>query len=671
LFPSSSHTLRVILFFSLLLLRFQLQAAQQDSVSIALQKAIGIMYSNPSAAEQQLRQVMDLSEVRSEFLTYCEAAKQLAVLLMNGGKIAQSREVLLTAMGKAEQANLLKYRADYKYLIGNSYHMQGNFSAAVGAYLEGLRYYETNQQELGQLNTYTSLADIYNRQNNFSKALEYGLKAIKLYEKKNDRFRLLSSYEQIGSLYARQRNFAKAEEAYTKALKLYKELGNKAGVAATLVNMGSLSLQLGQLAAATQRYANAAAIANELKIIPLQARSLLGLANTHARLKDYESAGAEYKKVLSLAKDAGLKLEQDEAYEGLAELYRSLNDKQTSKAYKSLSSEMKDSLFNDSILKLTSDLQLQFDYEKKQAQIEILNKEDEIKEMELNQTKQAKNFFMALSLLLVLLIFIFVFFISQNRKINKQLKRGLFELEVKNKEINEQKEQLTQLNQVKDRFFSIISHDLRNNLTTMKLYFDLVSNPQYDASSQHEFGKEVAASVQNTIDLLENLLVWASGQLKGVKVLPSKVNLNALAQENIAMLASMALQKNISLHNETEEEAYLLADPNMVNLILRNLLSNALKFTKEGGEVTIISEELEAFHQITVIDNGVGIAKDKLATLFTAHINVSTQGTGNEKGTGLGLMLCKEFTEKNGGSIWVESEEGKGSSFSLTFPKYI
>jgi signal transduction histidine kinase len=166
-------------------------------------------------------------------------------------------------------------------------------------------------------------------------------------------------------------------------------------------------------------------------------------------------------------------------------------------------------------------------------------------------------------------------------------------------------------------------------------------------------------------------LVWASGQLKGVKVLPSKVNLHALAQENIAMLASMALQKNISLHNETEEDAYLLADPNMVNLILRNLLSNALKFTREGGEVTIISEELEAFHQITVIDNGVGIAKDKLATLFTAHVNVSTQGTGNEKGTGLGLMLCKEFTEKNGGSIWVESEEGKGSSFSLTFPKYI
>jgi signal transduction histidine kinase len=289
----------------------------------------------------------------------------------------------------------------------------------------------------------------------------------------------------------------------------------------------------------------------------------------------------------------------------------------------------------------------------------------------LRQTNQVKNFFISLSVLLGVLIFVFVYFISENRKINRQLKKGLTELEVKNQEILVQKEQLSQLNQVKDRFFSIISHDLRNNLTTMKLYFDLVSNPAYDATTQQEFGKEVAASVQNTIDLLENLLVWASGQIKGVRVEPKKVSLYYLAEENISMLKSMAVQKGIALHNETDQDAFLLADANMVNLILRNLLSNALKFTKEGGEVSILSEEFDTYHQISVIDNGVGIDANKLNSLFTAHLNVSTQGTANEKGTGLGLMLCKEFTEKNGGKIWVESEAGKGSSFMLTFPKYV
>jgi signal transduction histidine kinase len=135
------------------------------------------------------------------------------------------------------------------------------------------------------------------------------------------------------------------------------------------------------------------------------------------------------------------------------------------------------------------------------------------------------------------------------------------------------------------------------------------------------------------------------------------------------MLMSMAVQKSIILQNETDEDAFIMADLNMVNLILRNLISNALKFTNEGGNVSILSQEEGDFHQIIVIDNGMGISAEKVETLFTQHNNVSTQGTGNEKGTGLGLMLCKEFVEKNGGQIWVESEEGKGSSFYFTFLK--
>ena len=646
------------------------KAVTQDSISIKLQQATALVYVNPALAETQLLEVLKSSEDSKEYITWCEAAKQLAILQINAGRFTQASNDLQKALQVSEQWNLQLYNAHFRYLLGNSYHAQGRFSIAVENYLAALRYFEFAKVETGLLNAYTSLADVYSRQSNFSKAIEFNLKAIKLFEQRKDRFRLLSSYEQVGLWYARQGQVKKAQDAYKKALNLYKELGNKAGIAATYINMGDLSYELNAYPLAIEQYSFANNLSNDLKIIPLQTRSLLGLAKSHAMLKDYVLAATEYRKVTNLAKEIGMKIELEEAYEGLAELYRSLNDKQTSKAYQSLSNEIKDSLFNDSILRRTSDLQLQYEAEKKQAEIEIFKKEGEIKAMQLRQTNQVKNFFIALSVLLVLLIFLFVYFISENRKINKQLKRGLTELEIKNQEILIQKEQLSQLNQVKDRFFSIISHDLRNNLTTMKLYFDLVSNPAYEASSQQEFGKEVAASVQNTIDLLENLLVWASGQIKGVRVEPKKVNLYALAEENIGMLKTMAIQKNIALHNETEHDAFLYADANMVNLILRNLLSNALKFTKEGGEVSILSEEFETYHQISVIDNGVGIEIQKLESLFTAHMNVSTQGTANEKGTGLGLMLCRDFTEKNGGKIWVESEAGKGSSFMLTFPKF-
>ncbi len=660
-----------VLFFLICFSTFHsVKAIQQDSISLKLQKASELVNSQPALAEIQLREVLKASEEAKEYITWCEAAKRLAILQINSGRFAPASIELQRYIQVSEQYNLLLYNAHFKYLLGNASHAQGRLSQAVENYLLALRYFEANQVESGLLNTYTSLADVYSRQNNFSKAIEYNLKAIKLFEQRKDRFRLLSTYEQVGLWYARQGQVQKAQESYNKALNLYKEIGNKAGISATYINMGDLSFELKEFKTAIVQYEKAHTISSQLKIAPLQCRSLLGLAKAHAMEKDYESAAKEYRKASLLAKETGMKIELEEAYEGLAELYRSLNDKQTSKAYQSLSNEIKDSIFNDSILRATSDLQLRYESDKKQVELEVVKKEDEIKSMQLKQANQVKNFFVALSVLLVALVFLFVYFISENRKINKQLKRGLTELEIKNQEILLQQEQLTQLNQVKDRFFSIISHDLRNNLTTMKLYFDLVSNPAYDSSSQQEFGKEVAASVQNTIDLLENLLVWASGQIKGVRVEPKKVNLYHLAEENIGMLKSMAMQKNILLHNETDQDACLYADPNMVNLILRNLLSNALKFTREGGEVSILSEEFDTYHQISVIDNGVGIDASKLETLFIAHANVSTQGTANEKGTGLGLMLCKEFTEKNGGKIWVESESGKGSSFMLTFPKY-
>lgn len=645
--------------------------AQKDSSNLMLnlQQAKAKLYTNPPQAQLLLEQLYGEATKRSDTKLQLESAKQLALLHMNAGRYVQAREYLLTGISIAEQQNNTAIRADFVYLNATTFHAQGDLSNAVGKYLEALRTFELNGNDIGALNTFTSLADIYSRQNNFSRAIEFNLKALKLFEQKNDKFRQLNIYEQVGSIYTRQSQYKKASDFYNKALGVYRELGNKAGEAATLINLASIENTTGNYAKALALYKQATSISSSLKIVPLEIRSLIGSANTEVTLKNYETANINYRKAIVLAKKSGMKIELDEAYEGLAEVYKGLKDPGTSKAYRSLSSEIKDSLFNDSILRRTTDLQLLYETEKKQAQIELMNKEDKLKELDLSQTKQIKNFFIALSVLLVVLVLVFVYFISQNRKINQQLTIGMAELELKNKENEKQREMLSQLNQVKDRFFSIISHDLRNNLTTMKLYFDLVSSPEYKESGKSQLGKDVAGSVQNTIDLLENLLVWASGQIKGVEVLPKKINLHQMAEINCQMLMSMAYQKNISLVNETDEDACILADENMVNLILRNLLSNALKFTPDGGSVTILSQEDDEFHQIIVLDNGVGIKQEKLKDLFIAHINVSTQGTGNEKGTGLGLMLCKDFIERNGGQIWVESEEGKGSSFYFTFPK--
>ncbi len=643
---------------------------QSDSLLIYknLEQGLLVKYNQPSQAQIIFQQVLEQSKQKGIRSTQVEALKQLAQLDILSAKYGSAKALINEALATCENANLVQKKAELTYQLASIFHAQGDFTKALEKYLESLRFFESRVDLPNSLNTYMALADLYNKQNNFSKSIEYNLKALTLFEKQNDKFRLLNIYEQVGAMYARQNQYRKAVDYYKKAERIYKELNNKPGQAAALINMAAVFVAEGNKMLALNNYMVAYQLVAPMHIVPLEVSSLNGMAKLYADLKDYEKANLNYRKAIALAKPAGLKIELEEAYQGLSELYKGLNDPGTSKAFRSLSSEIKDSLFNDSILKQTADLQLLFETEKKQAQIELMGKEQKLRALDLQQTKQEKNFFLALSVLMALLILVFIFFITQNRIINKKLTSGMADLAIKNTEIESQRAQLDQLNQVKDRFFSIISHDLRNNLTTMKLYFDLVSSPSYKESTS-EMSKQVAASVQNTIDLLENLLVWASGQIKGIQVEPKRVSVHHLAELNCQMLSSMAFQKQIQLTNDTDLDACIVADENMVNLIIRNLLSNAIKFTSEGGFVSILSQEEADFHQIIVIDNGVGISEEHRQTLFTAHANVSTQGTANEKGTGLGLLLCKEFVEKNGGSIWVESEKGKGSSFYFTFPK--
>ncbi len=625
--------------------------------------------TQPAQAAILFEQAAKLSEVEKDYPTYCECLKQLAIQKMNVGNFTEAKEQIQKAFLVAEAQQLHGYKADLSYISGNIFYSQGNLPGAVQKYLDALRYYEPNNQAVGSLNSYISLAEVYARQNNFNKAIEFDLKALKLFEERKERFRQLNMYEQVGSIYHRQKNLIKAKYFYSKALLLYKELNNQAGEATTLINLANIDFDLGAYQSARNQYQRCLTIANGFNAKPIQVQSLNGMAKCDLYLKDYESANTEFRQSISIAKQSGLKIELDEAYSGLSEIYQSLNDKGKSRTFKALSTELRDSMFNDSIIKLTSDMQLLYETEKKQVQIELYKKNGELNDLELKQTRQTKNFFIALSVMLLFLVLIFIYFISQNRKINTALKKGLAELEIKNREVEDQKEKLTQLIQVKDRFFSIISHDLRNNLTTMKLYFDLISQNEYKSDEHSGLSKQVASTVQNTIDLFENLLVWASAQIKDIPINPVKISIYGLAQENCHLLSSMAYHKQIQLNNHVDEDAMVFADVNMVNLILRNLLSNALKFTPERGSVNIITEDEENELKISVIDNGVGIKMDKLDSLFTAHANNSTKGTANEKGTGLGLMLCKEFVEKNGGRIWVESDEGKGSSFCFTLPK--
>jgi len=230
--------------------------------------------------------------------------------------------------------------------------------------------------------------------------------------------------------------------------------------------------------------------------------------------------------------------------------------------------------------------------------------------------------------------------------------------------------ELFELNASKDKFFSIIAHDLKNPFNTIIGFSNILKD---DLSSGETRKAKDAAEIINssaiqTLRLLENLLEWANSQSSKISFVPVPVNLSKLLKDEFNMADDMAIGKNINLTSHINETLTIMADKNMIRTIFRNLITNAIKFTHNNGKVEVNAVDYNKHLEISVSDNGIGMKNETMAKLFRIDANLSTPGTADEKGTGLGLFLCKEFVEKHGGKIWVESEEGEGSTFKFSLP---
>ncbi|MBF0117697.1 MAG: hybrid sensor histidine kinase/response regulator [Desulfobacterales bacterium] len=232
------------------------------------------------------------------------------------------------------------------------------------------------------------------------------------------------------------------------------------------------------------------------------------------------------------------------------------------------------------------------------------------------------------------------------------------------------RENLSIANASKDKLFSIIAHDLRGPFgpiigfcNILLSYYDKISDLE-----RKDFINKIKISSEIVYKLLENLLEWVKIQRGIITFNPEVLNFHEIATEFISIFNHVALRKKITLTNEINETTKVFADLNMIKIVVQNLISNAIKFTREGGIVKISSQTKSNFEEINVSDNGIGISAKDLNNLFKIDVRQSKLGTAEEKGTGLGLILCKEFVEKNGGRIWVESEIDKGSIFKFTLP---
>jgi len=251
------------------------------------------------------------------------------------------------------------------------------------------------------------------------------------------------------------------------------------------------------------------------------------------------------------------------------------------------------------------------------------------------------------------------------------LKEKNNQIQQQNNEISNQRDLLIKINKTKNKLFSIIAHDLKNPFIGMlyntEILLDELKNNSDNKDIVLQSVKNVQSSAKNGFKLVENLLEWSRSQTDEIKCNPSEIYINEVIQESILSIQSLINNKNIKI-SYTNNPVQVWVDKNMISSIVRNLLSNAIKYTNTHGLVSIDSRSYDSVLEVKVSDTGVGMSEEIKAKLFGLEYLDTTPGTQNERGTGLGLLLCKDFIKKNGGDIWVESELGKGSTFYFTVP---
>lgn len=291
----------------------------------------------------------------------------------------------------------------------------------------------------------------------------------------------------------------------------------------------------------------------------------------------------------------------------------------------------------------------------------------------LNELRDEKDLIRSENLLLIK---------DQNENLEREVKKRTTDLEAMNNELTQSNEELLlttekldaqtkkliDVNQTKDQLFAIISHDLRSPINSLKGILNLMYREDISKEEFLKFSKDAKHNVEHAHFMLNNLLNWASFQMHGMSTKAEVIGPKSIVSENIELFHEVAKKKSIIVRNEIHDETKIFADYNHINLVIRNLLSNALKFTENGGKVNFKAAIVQDNCEISISDSGIGISDHILQDIFSFKSGNSQVGTEGEKGTGLGLPLCKEFIEKNNGQIWMESQNGEGTTFYVKLP---
>jgi two-component system sensor histidine kinase/response regulator len=574
----------------------------------------------------------------------------------------------------AEQSLADAQHGKYIWLEGYSYYTlskahwtRGNFRLSIEYGFKALRIYENSTDIFQWGESYLALARTFIDLKNFRQAKYYLMETEKLALKHSDNRLLADFYREYSMLMAETNAYDSALILCDKGLDLYRPFEDSLNISILYSRIAKVHFLRGDY--------NLSAVYNRRgKVLDSLVGNRRGLGISYWQagqnayyLKKSDSAIYFLNKSIPLNKSINNYGTLAKIHQLLATIYVEQGKPLLAVEQLKLTNQYKDSLYNTEKAGQIQEMQSLYELESKNKTIEGLNRENALQEKQVRNQQLLTALQSVGIFLLAVVIILLVRLRFIQKRANRELQSKNYAIELQKEEIQAQAENLQHLNNLKSKLFSVVSHDLRGPIASLHALLELLTSKKLSEDEFVLFSGKLKTNLSVTQRTLENLLNWSLSQMEGIRTEPQIVDVKVLTEDTCRLMEEVATRKNIVLKNKISDSTNVQVDPNQLQLILRNLIHNAIKFSKTNQEVVVSAAANHTFCILSIKDSGIGMNHDEI-NLITGSEHFTKVGTQQEKGTGLGLLLCKEFIKRNGGTMEIVSMEGEGTEVKISLP---
>lgn len=627
----------------------QLAEAKNDSEKVAAYKSLILHFGRGNQDSLQYYTTQSLAYCKKNNYRIGEAAivGQLGLLDHSEGRLSLAEQRFTYALQIYREQHDTKGIADALCNIGALQATKGDFTESAKNEIAAVKLMDSLNDKNGLIVGYMNIASTYIQQNDSANAKKY----LKLAEDISKQIpvtdKTIALYNMIGAEHALNGELDKALEYFLKDLKLSDKPEFTDSHVECLLYLGNVYHDLGNMTLAMKYLNDGLDIANRKNLPEVKSNILLEIAMLK---KENDPAGAlkDLEEAAGICRQMDNKIFLVNVYAEIAALYKAQGKYKEALQLTEQKQVLADSIFNVNKAREIASIGAIYELEKSNLKVKDL-------EILSNKTASQRNLVLAIAGVIALLTAILLVVYRKTIILNRQLKAH--------------QDELKKLHETKDKFFSIIGHDLRSPMAMIPTILDILEDEDIAEEEKRPFMSAMRSHAHASMEMLDKLLFWGRSLVKGIMIQEQSIYLDEFIEENIALKKMAAEEKNIDIENKVPGGLKVHADATHCDFVIRNLLSNAIKYTRPNGKIEISADTTAkaGYTVFCVKDNGVGIDENRLNAIF--HPLQSIEGTNKEKGTGIGLMLCKEFIVQNGGNIWVKSEPGKGTTFYFSLKK--